>query len=577
MILKLGFTGCLFMAFVFMFAVASESDAATVQQPHLSRVSPNQLSNPSFIGTANWALSGGAQYDPALSRSADGSGSIRLPMGGRVDSGVVAVTPGKTYIFAAYIRTSAWPPGMVDMVFVIVNANGSYSGYGGETGASGNSGPNKWEEIALTITPDANTHYISLGIGRIYPDSGVSDIWVDEMYFGEGTGFGSPPTTKKPFNGADVQVDELGNFSVKKKGVFQPFFPFCIYGDARRPNAYQTYSNQGFNCDMWGYSGTLQQAKKAVSAFNPDGMMVGIGVAQFMNQGGWGYDSNGVNLTNEIKAMKATGLMDSHVLLYYWDNENVWDQWNNQMRRSSIITSNDVSPSGQRLHPFYVLQGSYNAARMYHDTQGVSCCDVTGTYADSANTGGAGHAGGQEIIQNIEGQDQPVTFEQMNIVSKYSDVGTLRGYLYRHVARGARGIGLWRDCFSSDCSGYADPVDQAGWWPDVPNLRRELDQMLPLIRQPHWTTWKVAYNDALPITVGARDYQGEGYLIVANNFGAPTTTVTFTLTGLGYTPQRVVDFFSGNTVGSLSGHTFTVTLPALGLKSGTAVYRIVSN
>jgi hypothetical protein len=54
-------------------------------------------------------------------------------------------------------------------------------------------------------------------------------------------------------------------------------------------------------------------------------------------------------------------------------------------------------------------------------------------------------------------------------------------------------------------------------------------------------------------------------------------TVTFTLTGLPYTPQRVVDYFSGNTVAAVSGNSFTVTLPALGLASGTAVYQIAGS
>jgi hypothetical protein len=188
------------------------------------------VTNPTFSGTSNWFVSGGAQYDLGASRSADGSGSIRLPPNGRVGTaGAIAVTPGKTYTFAAYIRTGAWPPGNVDMAFSVATAGGGFVRYGGESGASGNSGPNKWEEIVLTITPDATTTFITLIIGRIYADSGVSDMWLDEVYFGEGIGFEQPPSAKLPFLGADVQVDALGNVSVKKAGQFQPFFPLCIW------------------------------------------------------------------------------------------------------------------------------------------------------------------------------------------------------------------------------------------------------------------------------------------------------------------------------------------------------------
>jgi hypothetical protein len=550
--------------------------AASPTQPHLPRVGPNLVPNPKFTGTSNWFLRGGAQYDAGVSRSPDGSGSIRLPPGGRVDTaGAIAVTPGKTYTFAAYIRTAAWPPGNVDMAFSVANASGGFIRYGGESGASGNSGPNRWEEIALTITPDATTTFVTLIIGRIYPDSGVSDMWLDEWYLGEGIGFEQPPSPKLPFAGADVQVDALGNVSVKKGGQFQPFFPLCIYADGRRPN-WADYSNQGFNCDMWGYSGSIQRAKNAVSAFNPDGMMTGIQVVQYMNPGGWGWDPGGVNLTNEINACKATGLFDSHVLLYYWDNENVWTEFTNQMQMAGIL-KNVESTAGQRNHPLYVLQGSYNATRMYHDAiTGAPGADITGTYIDSANTGGAGHAGGQEILQNIQGQAPPVTFQQMNIVVPGIGVGALRRYLYQHVARGARGIGIWRDLYVPDPSAPAMPVHLVDWWPDVPNLRREIDQLLPLIRQPHWTTWQVAYNAALPLTVGTRDYQGQGHLIVSNS-SAAAVTVTFTLTGLPYTPQRVVNYFNGQTVTTVSGNAFTVTLPALGLARGTAVYQIAGS
>ena len=544
--------------------------------PHLPRVGANLVPNATFPDTATWVLGGGASYEAGVSRSADGSGAIRLPPGGRVDTaGAIAVTPGKTYTFAASIRTAAWPPGNVDMAFSVATASGDFVRYGGESGAAGNSGPNRWEEIVLTITPDATTTFVTLIIGRIYPDSGVSEMWVDEWYFGEGIGFEQPPAPKVPFAGADVQVDALGNVSVKKGGQFQPFFPLCIYADGRRPD-WAEYSNQGFNCDMWGNSGSIQRAKDAVSALNPDGMMTGIQVVQYMNPGGWGWDPGGVNLTNEIKACKATGLFDSHVLLYYWDNENVWTEFPNQMQMAGILKSVE-STAGQRTHPVYVLQGSYNAARMYQDAStGAPGADITGTYIDAANTGGAGHAGGQEILQNIQGQTQPVTFQQMNIVVPGIGAGALRRYLYQHVARGARGIGIWRDLYVPEAGAPAMPVHLVEWWPDVPNLRRELDHLLPLIRQPHWTTWRVAYDAALPLTVGTRDYQGQGYLLVSNTSDA-AVTVTFTLTGLPYTPQRVVDYFTGQAVTTVAGNAFTVTLPALGLNSGTAVYQIVGS
>ena len=548
--------------------------AASPAQPHLPRVGPNLVLNPRFNGTSNWAISGGAQYDTNLSRTADGSGSVRLSLGGRADSSVIAVTPGKSYTFAAYMRSNGWPPGNIDMAFGVTDAGGGYIRYGGQPGASGNSTTNTWQEIAWTVTPDADTHYITLLLGRIYADAGAGTIWIDEVYFGEGVGFDQPPSPKTPFNGANVQVDALGNYSIFKGGTWQPFFPLCIYADGRRPNWAQVYSNQGFNCDMWGADTTVQQAKNAVSLFNPDGMMSGIQITQYMGPGGWAYNRADM-LTAQINSIKNAGLMD-HVLHYYFDNENNWTEWAVPHAMTDLVKQLDVSPSGQRAHPIYILQGAYNAARMYRNAGGVPMADVTGTYISGENTGGAGSPGGVTMLQNIQNQTQPVTFTQMNIVWKGTGVGAFRADVYTYITKGARGAGFWRDLYIPDPTVPATRVDQTDWWPDVPNVRREIDQMLPLIRQPHWTTWKAAYNAALPLSVGTRDYQGQGYLIVANNTSAPVT-VTFTLTGLPYTPQRVVDYFSGNTVAAVSGNAFTVTLPALGLASGTAVYQIAGS
>jgi hypothetical protein len=547
--------------------------AASPTQPHLPHVGPNLFSKPNLNGLSGWHVVYGGVYDGSISRTADGSGSVKLPggSGAWLYSDAIPVTPGKTYTLAAYMNSKGWPPGSVYQIFRVSDAGGGYIRYGGQSVAA-NSRPDKWEEIAMVITPDANTHYIVLQFARMKDTAGAGDIWIDDVYFGEGVGFKQPPSPKTPFSGMNVQVDELGNFSVFKGGTWQSFFPLCIYADGRRPN-WSDYSNQGFNCDMWGAATTVQRAKSAVSSFNPDGMMSGIQIAQYIAPSGWAFNQPGT-LANEINSIKSAGLMD-HVLLYYWDAETPFSKWPVAQTMTNTIKLNDVDGGGRRLHPIYMLE-PYSGARLYRDISGAQFTDVVGTYISGANTGGAGSGGGFAVLQNIENQDQPVTFAQMNIVTRGTGVGAFRAYLYTYITKGARGAGFWRDLYIPDPTLPATRVDQTDWWPDVPNVRREIDQMLPLIRQPHWTNWKVAYNASLPLSVGTRDYQGQGYLIVANNSSA-AVTVIFTLTGLPYTPQRVVDYFSGNTVAAVSDNSFTVALPALGLASGTAVYQIAGS
>jgi Concanavalin A-like lectin/glucanases superfamily/Putative Ig domain len=553
------------------------SRAAAQTQPQSPRVGPNLIANPAFNGTANWLL-GSTTYDASQSHTADGTGSIRIQAGARLDMAPrITITAGKQYIFAAYIRTPTWPPGGVNMV--VGENNGAGTNINNpESGVGGNGIANTWQEIAMPFTASSTGASVTLIISRAgFADSGSSDIWVDDVYFGEQLGYASPPSAKVPFNGADITVDALGNMQVKKAGVFQNFFPLCIYSDNRRPNnnGYQLLSDQGFNCDTWGGTESLDAAAAAVSTFNPDGLMSGIGyqVQHTMNQGGLYWDAAGTSIANFTSTLRAHARFHTHFLWYYWDNENVWDQWNNQMTAANQWKAGDTV-GGQRTHPFYGLQGSYNATRMYHNpANGQTCCDMSGTYTTEGNTGGAGHAGGQSVMWNIEGQTFPVVIEQWNGVHRSAAASDLRRVIYTHLLGGAKGFGFWRDCYPDDCGGLAAPVDQVAWWPDVPNIRREIESMLPMLRQPHWTSWTVSFNTALPINVGTRDYNGKGHLLVVNTSAAPVT-VTFTLSGFPYTPQSVQNYFTGGVVTSVSGQSFTVTIPALGINSGTAVYAI---
>ncbi len=51
-------------------------------------------------------------------------------------------------------------------------------------------------------------------------------------------------------------------------------------------------------------------------------------------------------------------------------------------------------------------------------------------------------------------------------------------------------------------------VDEKAWWPDFPNLRREVDRLLPVIRQPHWTSWKAPVDSPDNLRLGTSRSQG---------------------------------------------------------------------
>jgi Concanavalin A-like lectin/glucanases superfamily len=566
------------LAFVFLALLVLCASAWAQTSPFRPRTGANLLSNPTLNGSSSWSISAGATYDASLSRTADGSGSARIPMGGKIlYGGPIAVTPGVEYTFAAYIRTDLWnAPPNIGIYVQNVTCAGQFVGWVGESGAAGNSAVGLWEEVIMSITPSAGVACVSIFLQRYYPDANASaTMWVDELYFGAGTGFGSPPAAKTPFLGSAVRVDDLGNFTVNKGGTFQPFFPLCIYSDGARPNAHQFYSNQGFNCDAWGgYTSNLVPCKNAVSSYNPDGMMCGAQVAQYAFPAGFAWSPTYSFLINDINNMKATGAYD-HLLWWYWDNENEWDEWANPMGMLQTLHDQDrtVVNTGTRMHPIFILQGSYNATRMYNYVGQPPMADVMGTYADATGSGGAGHAGGFDIILNMQNQTTPTAIVDANIVGPSFPVGTVRSYIYKFLGRGLRSWIMWRDCYANNCEGFAAPVETAGWWPDIPYLRTELDAMLPLIRMPHWTTWAVSHTGGGTLHVGTRDYSGAGHLIILNDSASPKT-VTFTLSGLPYTATQVRDYFTNTVLTTVTSNQFTLTIPALGLASGSRVVRL---
>jgi hypothetical protein len=292
--------------------------------------------------------------------------------------------------------------------------------------------------------------------------------------------------------------------------------------------------------------------------------------------GCFGWDAAHANLINYVNAVKASPAHD-RLLWWYDDNEMVFEKWSEKMDSVWALNQQDrtVVGSGTRYNPFFFLQGNFGMARAYRRaSDGWNAAEITGTYADQTNSGGAGLAGGLDILINQHNQTVPASLVNANIVTSSMAPGALRAALYTFLGRGMRAWTMWRDCYRNDCGGSANPLHTVPWLPDVPNLRRELDAMLPLIRQPHWTNWTVTHTGGNNLHVGTRDYAGNGHLIIVNDTAA-SKTVTFTLSGLCYTPQTVVNFFTGATVAAVTGgNTFTITLPAVGINSGSAVLRI---
>ena len=547
---------------------AISSFTAYGEQPHIQRSGPNLLTNPDFNGLGGWPEGNrSGTYDSTVTRDS-GTGSFKMTIPypetnySYIVSGLIAVTPGKTYTLSHYMLSDIFPSPSQTMFVGYFDASQNMvrNSYGSRQSVT-TSG--SWQECVLLLRPQPGEVYAQIKtVLAFQPPVYSGSIWVDNYYFGEGIGFEQAPTAKVPFDGSQIKVDSLGNIEINKNSNWIPFFPICVYADVNRPD-WTVYSSQGFNAVMeTGSYDYIQKAKNATSAFNPDGMMAGLEFNRFIYSG-HPYYNNLSLLTNTINDIKNNNLM-SNLLWYYWDNE-YYGEWQVAADVTNKIKELDVDANGSRMHPIYALQGNEGLARKYKNsdenmtninTGEVNMTDIVGSYVSMGNPAiYPDDRGAFQLItlNNVERQKNPVVIAQINL-----GVGMLfRPRVFTAIAKGAKGIGFWRDYYQG-----SDDITMQPWWDDLPNIRREIDQLLPIIQMPHWTNWSLNSNNSL-IDFGTRDYQGKGYIIVANE-QASAQTVTFTISNLTYTPSMVRNFFTNNFETEISNAQFTVTIPAYG-------------
>jgi len=480
----------------------------------------------------------------------------------------IEVQPGKRYTFGFYFKT-ANGPSYVGGQISVHDSQGKYlrndaSGFGGTTRDG------EWQEYVLPFIAPKDAAFISCQAFKADNTKPCGIVWVDEFYLGAGFGLDQPPSPKKPFEGAHVRVDALGNFEIKRKEVWTPIFPLCMFSDNHRQ--WSVYSQQGWNTIMWtGAAHQVREAKEAVSDFNPDGMLAGFQISQFTFPSGWGYNKLD-SLREQLKEIFDQGL-DDNLLLYYWDNENNHDQWKVPVDVFDTIKNIDVNSTRQRLHPIYALQGTYNIARV-HAAKGL--IDVSGTYfgGKADNSDGVGLDGFEAMVtlDRHHGQTSPAPFAQFNSVE---GPGDMRLRLYNSITVGAKAMGYWRDCYKACDDQFmksVGPVDKKLWWPDFPNLRREIDQLLPIIREPHWTPWKASLNTE-HVRVGTRNHKDKGHLILINQTTRPQK-VAISLQELPYAATEVLDVLTKKKLATITDGSFSITLPGIGVGTGTAVLRL---
>lgn len=533
-----------------------------------ARRAPNLLKNSQIVDASHWELGDGVSHDQRVSRKAGGCIRLTAP-GSRVVSTPIPVTPGKSYTVSAFMKVNAWPAFLATQIEVRDEA-GNFL-YNAPGGYQATSEPERWQEITFFYTARPGDARVRLQFIRSDKSPRLDgEIWLDDFYFGEGMSFDQPPAAKQGFDGLDTRIDALGNFEIRDGDNWKPFFPICIYNDNVRPD-YRLYSAQGFNCLAWSAPVTseLVRASDAKSKFNPNGMMMFVNLSNYTDPRLVNYGKLR-KLESELVDLKQSPFF-SRVIGYYWDNE-AYNQFDSQKAVISLVRRVDSDASGKRRHPIVMLDGQAGTVRAFSGLVDAVEQYLRDPYLEHVPFSRAQTVGQTAAIVNrLERQPHP---NSIGVISEEPTGEGVRRLVYEFLMAGGKGIAYYRD---GSCSNYpkgsADPgckdITRRPAWTEFPKLRTEIDQLLPLIRQPIQTDWSVSADNP-SIELAPRDYQSEAHVFIVNPLREPQT-FKVTLHNLSYRPASVNDYFSGAVIGGVASSAFTVKLKA----NQTAVYRLV--
>ncbi len=520
----------LFLILLSIFTGCFKTDKSKITMPYFE----------DFKNTNNYSLDAGAKFDPNISAS-KGSGSVKFTktgnswvMSDRIISDIrIPVTPGSTYTLSFKSITSAWPPPSLEVYGSMGGDNGAIENSDGTMCA--NSQKDTWEEnfISIKIPKNDSIKFFQIKI-LMLPKKGINaPIWIDDIKFQKGIHFETKDIQKKSFSGKITKVDNLGNIEIKENGKFKPFFPIGIYTDENRKD-WSIYKKLGFNTNMWAAS--AQAIKKAKEA----GLYSAMQIVQYIvpEDEDWipqDPKKKIAHLHKTLQEIKDKGLW-SDLLFYYVDNE-FYHLNDNFTHIIDLIHKQDNNS-----HPIYMLSGAYGMARKYNNY-----IDFTGTYVaqDGFETP---IIEAFELLDNTPNQKQPVVFAQIN-----RGVGkNFRAIFYAALAKGAKGVGFWRD------GGSAGKIDSRPIAKQLPIIAKEVKNLLPVIRTDHKNNLKLLCDNE-KIIFGTRIFKNKGYIIISNPSGN-TQKGTFTLKNIFYKANNIRDYFSNKIITKVDNNKFAITL-----------------
>jgi len=513
------------------------------------------------VTSTQWSAKGGSTlaYDTVqqgLPFTTDASGNTNHDsMTMLVQTPAVNLTAGKLYQFVLRMKADVFPQGQtINFKPEAVGAAGvAYESSGTSTWNVSRAGA--WEEVYLTARPQYSRKWyvqVWVNLTTVFASTPSTiyvapDLDVYELPDGEEVvplhGV-NVATDKDAFSSSTQRVDGLGNVYINLNGNWKHVFPRMIYrqGTADYAAECQRYKSYGFTgiMDLW----NSVNAQAAIDAGLEHLSMIA-------NSDANSFASMWAHMDDIYQWAERTG-HQGNVLWYNIDNENgmVGDYAYQESLRQSVDTNHVDAQTGKRRHPVYFLNGNVGIPRAYHNAS-RTVMDITGSYVGSDSSSvGPDLNPGPTMSTEFMGQNQrapaPVIQLQIGIGN------TFIPSLFYGIIQGGRAMSVWRD-------GGSQPVLESTPWATAfrDDVSPKIDQMLPLIEQPHFTTWTALTNQYPDVRIGTRELDGAGYLILAN-FAATDLPVTVNLQGLD--ASSAVDMFTGAHVADVTGGTFQFTL-----------------
>ena len=491
----------------------------------------------------------GAKYDVSQKRSGDRS--VRFSMeNNTLALEKIPVKEGRWYVISGYMYVKSQPADVMRYYIEYLHNDEPLDIPNYPMVAI--SRANQWEEFILPvyIKKDLDVSHIRLVFRNVgTPDAKnapKSDVWIDDIIVYEVLGSASlfglmPPGKKRVFDGALVKVDALGNFSLKEGNTFKPFLPIIIYPGGKMDN-WDKYKSKGFNTII---CNSIAEAKKAVSL----GMHW---IWSLYDYGIYDGDTSGyARFEKEYKQLRSDSPEVLKKLLYfYWDNER-YLLFDTVHHFTKTIHEIDVDESGKRLRPF-TMQLDFTTANPHYVNELYQLVDLQSCYAnpmifeenDPQNYQGVEFKGNYDgefanfaIFEHIPGVRIPKSVFVIN--SPFGDKH-IANTIFAAFARGGRGFAYWKD------GGSQPAIETKVWWKDFNQTVDKMQKVLPLLRTPHWTDWKLESSlrdDEDGLVMGTRDFGDKRCMIVASRSNKEEK-VRFS--GLGTADGTVViDYFTG--------------------------------